>query len=292
MKSIACLDLDGQMENNDSEYERSEKVGWWPFALIVFGVSALWLGSPFLIERIVVNWEFQKLGVFGDSFGAVNALFSGLAFTGLFYAILLQRKELELQRRELQSTRKVLQSQKHEAEKQNATLAQQTFENTFFQLLRHHVEIMNDMKTSKMGVSYSGRACFESYFESMVSNYNNVSSTSAVDRSKVLKTAIENLTPSMNQSAGHYLRSLHNILEFVDTSQVEQKQRYARFVSDQLSSSELSIVMYCCMFSDKYKTLKKLIERYSVLQNITHYDLLESVEYQSHYSKSAFGQEI
>ena len=291
MKSIACLDLDGQMENSDGEYEKSEKVGWWPFALIVFGVSALWLGSPFLIEGIVVNWEFQKHGVFGDSFGAVNALFSGLAFTGLFYAILLQRKELELQRRELRSTRKVLQSQKHEAEKQNATLAQQTFENTFFQLLRHHVEIMNDMKTSIGGVSHSGRACFEIYFERMVSNYNNISSNPSVERSDVLKTVVENLAPSMDQSVGHYLRSLHNILDFIDTSQVEQKSRYARFVTDQLSSSELSVILYCSMFADKYRTLKALLERYSVLRNITQHDLLERVEYKSHYLESAFRQE-
>ena len=39
-------------------------------------------------------------------FGAVNALFSGLAFAGLIIAILLQRQELQLQREELAETRK------------------------------------------------------------------------------------------------------------------------------------------------------------------------------------------
>ena len=33
-------------------------------------------------------------GTFGDQFGAVNALFSGLAFTGLIYTIILQRRDL------------------------------------------------------------------------------------------------------------------------------------------------------------------------------------------------------
>lgn len=37
-------------------------------------------------------------GTFGDQFGAVNALFSGLAFTGLIYTIILQRRDLEIQR--------------------------------------------------------------------------------------------------------------------------------------------------------------------------------------------------
>lgn len=52
------------------------------------------------------SWE--QRGAFGDMFGAVNALFSGLAFAGVIYAILLQTKELELQREELKLTREEL----------------------------------------------------------------------------------------------------------------------------------------------------------------------------------------
>jgi hypothetical protein len=47
-------------------------------------------------------------GTFGDMFGAVNSLFSGLAFAGLIYAILLQQQELALQREELSLTRNEL----------------------------------------------------------------------------------------------------------------------------------------------------------------------------------------
>ncbi len=42
---------------------------------------------------------------FGEMFGAVNALFSGLAFADIICAILLQREDLALQRTELQLTR-------------------------------------------------------------------------------------------------------------------------------------------------------------------------------------------
>jgi hypothetical protein len=42
---------------------------------------------------------------FGEMFGAINALFSGLAFAGVICAILLQREDLALQRTELQLTR-------------------------------------------------------------------------------------------------------------------------------------------------------------------------------------------
>ncbi len=47
-------------------------------------------------------------GTFGDMFGGVNALFSGLAFSGIIITILLQRKELALQRQELKETREEL----------------------------------------------------------------------------------------------------------------------------------------------------------------------------------------
>lgn len=53
--------------------------------------------------------DWPTRGQFGDLFGAVNATFSGLAFAGLIYAILLQREDLQLQRNELELTRQELQ---------------------------------------------------------------------------------------------------------------------------------------------------------------------------------------
>ncbi len=40
-------------------------------------------------------------GQFGDTFGAFNGLFTGLALAGIIVAILMQREELKLQREEL-----------------------------------------------------------------------------------------------------------------------------------------------------------------------------------------------
>ena len=72
------------------------------FAIIV--VVLLWAFCLWLSTTYLPNWEAR--GQFGDLFGAVNALFSGLAFSGIIYAIVLQRKELELQRNELKLQRK------------------------------------------------------------------------------------------------------------------------------------------------------------------------------------------
>ena len=47
----------------------------------------------------------------GDSAGAINGLFSALAFAGVIFAIILQKKELSLQRNELEQNRKELTAQ-------------------------------------------------------------------------------------------------------------------------------------------------------------------------------------
>jgi len=43
----------------------------------------------------------QDRGLFGDMFGGLNTLFSGLAFAAIAYSIFQQREELALQREEL-----------------------------------------------------------------------------------------------------------------------------------------------------------------------------------------------
>ena len=86
-------------------------------------------------------------------FGAVNALFSGLAFAGILIALYMQKHELELQREELSATREELKlqrmemkGQKKQLEIQNKTSEKQRFENTFFQLLDVHHKIIIDLE--------------------------------------------------------------------------------------------------------------------------------------------------
>lgn len=78
-----------------------------PLVWIALAVTALWIVAPLLVAHFVSEWPVR--GQFGDMYGAVNSLFSGLAFAGLIYTVHLQRQELSLQRRELELTRSELQ---------------------------------------------------------------------------------------------------------------------------------------------------------------------------------------
>jgi hypothetical protein len=79
------------------------------FVTLCAAVACLWLLCTLAIYLLLPDW--QTRGTAGDSFGAVNALFSGLAFAGVIYALNLQRKELGYQRDEMLATRKVYEAQ-------------------------------------------------------------------------------------------------------------------------------------------------------------------------------------
>ncbi|MCP3959269.1 MAG: hypothetical protein GY719_15570 [bacterium] len=83
--------------------------------ILVLLVVTLWGGNWLLVSSYV---EAEKRGQFGDQFGSVNALFSGLAFAGLITAILLQRRELSLQRKELEYQRQEMRESRNQLARQ------------------------------------------------------------------------------------------------------------------------------------------------------------------------------
>jgi len=66
-------------------------------------IIVIWAAIGFL--PLFISDSSTDRGTFGDMFGSVNSLFSGLALAGVIYAIFLQKRELELQRNELELTR-------------------------------------------------------------------------------------------------------------------------------------------------------------------------------------------
>jgi hypothetical protein len=78
----------------------SRKTILWTLA----GVVLLWGLTPIITYFLPLK-DMSERGQAGDLFGSINALFSGLAFAGVIFAILLQRQELALQRQELRETR-------------------------------------------------------------------------------------------------------------------------------------------------------------------------------------------
>lgn len=74
-------------------------------AVLVYGGVLIALTWP--VEEISI----EKSGLFGDSFGLLTSLFSGLAFAGLIITIVMQKDELAMQREELKLQRSALEAQ-------------------------------------------------------------------------------------------------------------------------------------------------------------------------------------
>ncbi len=87
--------------------EKSPEPRWYeqPNALLMFAVLIVAILIFYFIWITSSYPELSKRGQFGDTFGAANALFSGLAFAGVIVALFMQRRELELQRKELELQR-------------------------------------------------------------------------------------------------------------------------------------------------------------------------------------------
>ena len=242
-------------------------------------------------------------GTFGDQFGAVNALFSGLAFTGLIYTIILQRRDLELQRHDLKLqrdelvlTRQEMEEQTAEFEKQNETLKIQRFENTFFNMLSQFQEVVNNLKVSKDYYKSEGRDCFEKTFvkndqiEQSLNDFAHLSMSSIIFRfglSGYYKS-------EMPKYFDHYFRLLYRILKFVNDSKVitdmNEKYEYVATLRAMLSRYEL-VWLYYNGLSYGAKKFKPLIERYAMLNNLRKELLVnEKVNNFGVYESSAFSK--
>lgn len=127
--------------NNFSEVycQYHDKIPSWIRAIIDFlPDTQSHLGSDIKSENQKFSNFGNDFGTFGDSFGALNTLFSGFAFAGIIISIVLQSKELK-------ATREEVKGQKEEFEKQTAVFNKQTFENTFFQMLQQHNELIKSI---------------------------------------------------------------------------------------------------------------------------------------------------
>lgn len=105
---------------------------------IVLNVSLViaCLGTPIAgwiwFQHSIARWfpAMQDRGLYGDQFGALNTLFSGLAFGGVILTLYLTYHQVRLQHRELESRTDILQRGQQELAQQTRSLADQLTEIT------------------------------------------------------------------------------------------------------------------------------------------------------------------
>ena len=238
--------------------------------LSVIGVIMVWAMTFFLY----FNYNSEERGQFGDMFGAVNALFSGLAFAGLIITLILQREELSLQRDELKQTRK-------EFEDQNKTMKRQRFENTFFNLMSLHQNITDNIeyKITTFGIgaktsTIKGREVFKYLYQRVLFPLLEISIRCGDEKAREL------LNNRNFEVFDHYLHFFEGILKFIDESDLLEdieRQQYTIMLRNTLSDNERYILFYYFVAHGGWH--KSIAEKYGMFYGMRQIDLGEKEHY-------------
>lgn len=250
------------------------------FSVTAYAAILLYWPSPITLGNI------DKAGTFGDSFGVLTSLFSGLAFAGIVFTVLLQREELSLQREELRLTR-------DEIKNQNDAIKHQNFESTFFQMLRLHNDIVSSIDIRAIsGDVTSGRDCFTNFSTSLTGTYRNFDRIFGVhddlDERQRTEIVYREFWKQNQYKLGHYFRYLYTVFKFIKESEVENKRLYTNMVRAQLSDHELLLLFYNCLYKYGVEKFKPIAEKFALFDNLEVGQLL-SPEHRDFYSPSAFG---
>ncbi|MDF7793562.1 MULTISPECIES: putative phage abortive infection protein [Pseudomonas] len=202
------------------------------------------------------NLTGVRSGVFGDAFGVLNALFSGLAFSGVLITLLLQRKDL--------------------ADSQLQNAKQQT-ESQFYSMLTLQQQVIQgfDLHVNNRDRQYTieGRDCFRDWYKKLgreyIANYEE-------GRSESLRAvmAYEVVLQSHQGDLGLYFRSLYSVFRFVELAEYGDEKHLARVARSLLSDYELIFLYYNCL-SRKGGGFQKYANTYELFDNLDVNLLLE-----------------
>lgn len=268
--------------------------------LTCLGISlvGIWASYKYVSLNLSSEADINNArGLFGDSWGGVNAIISAFAFAGVIVTLFLQNRDLNLQRKEMAR-------QREEFEKENETLKYQRFENLFYNMMNLQERIVDGLRITYESVEDAtvplaagnwikdarhvehtvlGRDCFRYAFEEIeVPLYGGGEHQYVNGFRRFLKIQgcshyDDNWIPSYFD---HYFRHLYRILKFVDTQKFtrDEAYKYTSLLRGTLSRYELVWIYYNSLYNENVK-LRRLVEKYGILKNMRRDLLTISKEY-------------
>ena len=211
-------------------------------AVVVIGYMSFF---DFLTAEIPIRQlpSVIRQGTFGDSFGTLNALFSGLAFSGVLITLFWQRKDLSETQRQIKS---------------------QQVESQFYNMLTLQHGAIQGFDLKRNGrVVMVGRDCFKTWLKQLRDNYS--SSTSAHKENVV--SAYAALWSRHQGDLSLYFRSLYSVFRFASESDHEEKNKFGVVARSFLSDFELVILFYNCLSARGHK-FNKYVDEFAIFNNL------------------------
>lgn len=171
--------------------------------------------------------------------------------------------------------------QKRATDENIKSIRVQQFENTFFQLISVHYQIVNSLKiimqdalgrpeTDETGnnISKEGISCFVALAEEIGNTYRTkkAENVAGLSFSEICSEQLYVYSAEL----GHYFGNFFNVLRYIHNSKdiiEDEKIKYVEILKSQLSNYELVIILYYDMIKgDTYR--RKVIETYKLLENL------------------------
>lgn len=261
----------------DSMTTREPKI--WHLLVATLAVVGLWILNWLYGSDIAVS----ERGQFGDTFGVVNALFSGLAFAGLVYAIMMQRYEVALAKKDARITKQILNDQTAHLEEQNLRETQRSSEDSFFKLLTSHQAVLESVYAldANTKINVNGRHAIAKLVKRLRHQEYLGNNTH-----ELYAQRLDNFLKNFTNNFSHYIRSLECILEHVSTHDGIMREYFSFIIRGQLSNAEQELIFHCARRAE-YSNLKKLIEQNHLLIGILD-ECVYFPEFKNDFSPSAF----
>jgi len=255
-------------EESENEEERDFNIDlrWMAYFAVACSMLILCVYGFYFDGEISTSQEHWAW--FGDFIGGIlNPIYAFLALIALLLTISLQLKEMKATRKELKSASQAQISQ-------DKRLEIQSFENSFFQMLRLHNDILNSIDLVRGSGAHNspvivttGRDCFVSMHKRLKAIYHQ-RSESQRDESTLIVDAYYAFYEYNQSNLAHYFRYLYNILKFIDKSTISNKRFYSNLLRAQLSNHELVIIFYNCLTSYGNEQFRPLAIEYSLFNNL------------------------
>lgn len=250
----------------------------------------------------------SKYGAFGDSYGSLNTLFTGFAFSGLIISIFIQLLELRQTRKELSGQKLALLGQEQEFKKQTQILEnqqkiidnqfkeaqKQNFVNQFYSLLEQRNNLLKNIIIHHQDINYNGNRVlleYVSHFRNTLESYNRGHYNLKTHDINYFRLEWDRFTKSKfgnyDYQVMNYLKFyiiIFNLISNATSINDSEKKIYISIVKSFISVDEQCLLIWLGIFNNR---VRKICNKYALLDEIYNkrYELVGCI----HFNKNAFG---
>lgn len=258
-----------------------------PAWVIAIAALCLFLWTINLVFGISVDKDTR--GTFGDTFGAVNSIFSAFALIGIAWGISQQRQQLSQTKEELDITKDGREETRRIFRDQQNNLKQERFETTFFQLFSAFQDLTASLSV-KDDREFFGKGAFKIYLMHLNNWYNvhinqvydaelegvddlhdleNFKRNFSFAQLGILHDTYSDFFDRYGDDLGRYFRSLYTIIKYVDESPIEKDKKYfyCKLLRAQLTAQESALLAINIISGYSTKSFNELIFKYGMAKN-------------------------